>query len=193
MDPGLLTMAGDVIPLMPVFDGIATAAFAIILIALLLFLINSLAYVYGRHRQRNNSLSAAFPSKRPPNKSLIGLAISLVIFFAACSASVSIGRLEVLRWLNSLSDNYIISVNSQSVKNQKDTLHALKSLSWNWGHHSHPTTTINLKISDGSQEILLTLARDSINPREYWVFFPQYSITRRNEIGRIITRVFDSY
>jgi hypothetical protein len=60
-------------------------------------------------------------------------------------------------------------------------------------HHSNPTKRINVEISEGSHHIVLSLARDSSDPREYWVFYPKYYITRHNEIGRIVAPVFDSY
>ena len=72
-------------------------------------------------------------------------------------------------------------------------LSALKTLRPLSAHHSSPTKRINVHISEGSHRIALSLARDSSDPREYWVFYPKYYITRYNEIGRIVTPVFDNY
>ena len=52
---------------------------------------------------------------------------------------------------------------------------------------------MNINIRYGSQQLVLRLARDSGDPKEYWVFFPKYGITSSSEIGRIKTSSFDSY
>jgi hypothetical protein len=52
---------------------------------------------------------------------------------------------------------------------------------------------IDVDISYGSEHMMLRLARDSGDPKEYWVFFPKYRITSTNEVARIKTAAFDSY
>jgi hypothetical protein len=69
----------------------------------------------------------------------------------------------------------------------------LKTLNWLPTHHSSPTKRISVEIFDDPRHIVLSLARDSGNPREYWVFYPKYRITASNEIGRIVTPLFDGY
>jgi hypothetical protein len=43
------------------------------------------------------------------------------------------------------------------------------------------------------QDLLLWVCRDSDNPREYWVYYPKYLITTYNEVGRLVTPIFDGY
>jgi hypothetical protein len=83
-------------------------------------------------------------------------------------------------------------VNQQKVKNPVEVIAALRELRDLPAHHSEPTHPIRLDIYDQSH-LALSLARDSDNPREYWVFYPRHWITRNNEVGHIITPVFDAY
>ena len=78
--------------------------------------------------------------------------------------------------LGAFDERSQISINATPAPNPKDVLLALKTLRPLSPHHSSPTKRINVEISEGSHHIALSLARDSGDPREYWVFYPKYSL-----------------
>jgi hypothetical protein len=125
-------------------------------------------------------------------KSVLFFAIPFVIAWCACDTLQEIARAQILDQLDSLKADYHFSINGKTAMKPEQILAALKTLDFLPAHHSSPTKRINVEISDHSR-IVLWLARDSGNPREYWVFYPNYYTTARNEIGRIITPLFDEY
>jgi len=130
---------------------------------------------------------------RKPIPSVLIFGIPLLIAFGTCNTSQHFAQDEVLDKLDALDGRYQLSLNGTSVRNPDDILLALRNLRWLPAHHSNPTNRINVEISRDSCQIVLSLARDSGNPREYWVFYPKYYLTTYNEIGRIVTPVFDNY
>lgn len=130
---------------------------------------------------------------RHPIRSFLHVTVPLCIASAACDTSQRIIQAKALDALDALSDQYQLSVDGAIASNPKEVLTALKTLDWRLPHHSSPGKRINVEIFDRSRRTFFSLARDSGNPREYWVFFPEHFITRSNEIGRIKTSVFDSY
>ena len=119
--------------------------------------------------------------------------ISVVVGLGAGETSKEIAHGRVVSALESLRDDCRISINGKGVSNSKDVLSVLKTLDWLPAHHSNPTKRINIEISDHALRLVLSLARDSGDPREYWVFYPKYRVTSYNEIGRIKTPLFDAY
>jgi hypothetical protein len=158
--------------LVRVLDFVAGVAFVAALVAFPISLCN-----LGRHSIRN----------------LLIFGISLLTFFCACETSQNMAQAQIVEKLEAISEKYQIFLNGKSAPNSHEILLALKTLKWPPDHHSHPTKRINVEISDDSRRIILSLARDSGDPREYWVFYPKYFITKYNEIGRIVTPVFDNY
>ena len=106
---------------------------------------------------------------------------------------MSIARHEVIGRLQAAEDNCQISINGKPAKNSKEILTVLRSFRTFPAHHSQPTHAIDVEVSAGSEGTMLRLARDSGDPKEYWVFFPKHGITSTNEIGRIKTSAFDNY
>jgi hypothetical protein len=104
--------------------------------------------------------------------------------------SKHIGHDKVMGALRSFAGNYHVAINGKSMGNPDQVLTTLKSLHWIFPHHS--TRTIGVEISDQSHGLVLWLCRDSGDPREYWVFYPKYRITSHNEVGRIVTPLFDA-
>lgn len=119
--------------------------------------------------------------------------ISVGVGFVASATSQKVAHDLVIEELGSVRDNYQILVDGRQPGNARQILSALQTLQWLPAHHSNPTKRIILQISDDSRNLVLWLARDSGNPREYWVFYPKYRVTASNEIGRIITPIFDGY
>ena len=98
-----------------------------------------------------------------------------------------------MRDLESFRANYQLAVNGKAAENSDQILTTLKTLRWISPHHSSPTRKITLEISDTSHRLVLWVCRDSGDPREYWIFYPKYLITAHNEVGRIVTPIFDAY
>jgi hypothetical protein len=113
--------------------------------------------------------------------------ISIVVGLLVGWTGVSIARYEVRDNLQAAGDNCQISINEKTVQNSKEILTALRTLHTSPGHHSNPTHAINLQVSYDSGRMMLRLARDSSDPKEYWVFFPKHWISSGSEIGRIRT------
>ena len=130
---------------------------------------------------------------RRPLRSVLILGIPILVSFCVCDGSQRYAQDRVLETLGAFGERSQISVNGTPAPNPKDVLLALKTLRSLSPHHSSPAKRINVEISEGSHHIALSLARDSSDPREYWVFYPKYYVTRYNEIGRIVTPMFDNY
>ena len=128
--------------------------------------------------------------RRPRGTAVFVVAVILGLLIG--STSTLIGRLEVLHYLDGVSANERISVDGRQVQNSEEIINTLKNLTELPAHHSSPTKRIAVEISDHSH-LVLWLGRDSNNAREYWVFYPRHFITRSNEIGRVITPLFDAY
>ena len=121
------------------------------------------------------------------------MAISVLVGFGAASTSQDISRTYVKSKLASVSDDSQISINGAPAQNPKEVLSALKTLDRLPAHHSNPMKKIKIEISSQGDSLVLSLVRDSGDPREYWVFYPRYLVTANNEIGRIKTPLFDAY
>lgn len=130
---------------------------------------------------------------RKPIRSALLFGIPVLIGLAAGDTSQRLAQAEVRDTLDAFKREYQVLINGTSAPNPNDVLLALKKLRWLPAHHSHPTKRINVEIRQDSRHIVLSLARDSGNPREYWVFYPKYYITSHNEVGRIVTPLFDQH
>jgi hypothetical protein len=128
--------------------------------------------------------------------------------FVFCSASYcgllagltsdSIAQGQTLDFLRSVSARASVCINGDEVQNSDEILNALRGIRKLLPHHSDPTRTMRVEISDGTRSLLLLVARDSADPHEYWVFAPSPSklALRWNlekDIGHVITPVLDQY
>ncbi|HKP36510.1 MAG TPA: hypothetical protein VJT71_06600 [Pyrinomonadaceae bacterium] len=118
--------------------------------------------------------------------------IATIVALLVGASSTSIAQFQVQRLLQSAPSDSKVLVNGVPAQNAPEMLKTLKELRDLPAHHSSPGHQISVDIY-GSSHIRLLLARDSSNPREYWVLYPKHFITRSNEIGRIITPLFDAY
>jgi len=130
---------------------------------------------------------------RKPIQCALVFGIPLITFFCVCDGSQRYARDRVLETLSAFSERPQVSINATPASNLKDVLLALRSLRPPSPHHSSPAKRISVEVAEGSHHIALSLARDSGNPREYWIFYPKYYITTYNEIGRVVTPLFDNY
>ena len=131
--------------------------------------------------------------RRKPIRSVLLFGFPMLVAAGAFDTSQRLGQTEVLDTLNAFDREDDVFINGNSVPHANDVLLALKNLRWLPAHHSSPTKTIHVEMRKDSRHVVLSLARDSGNPQEYWVFYPRYYITGRNEIGRIVTPMFDQY
>jgi hypothetical protein len=127
-----------------------------------------------------------------PIRSVLFFTIPILVTLVVGETSKHLGHDEVMRAL-SFAGDYRVTINGKPAEHPDEVLATLKSLHWIFPHHSSPSRTIAVEISDQSHRVILWLSRDSGDPHEYWVFYPKYYITKRNEIGRIITSLFDAY
>ena len=118
--------------------------------------------------------------------------IAVVVGLAVGANSTSISQFQVQRLLQAEPTDARILVNGTPVSNPQEVLRTLRELRDLPSHHSSPGHHISVDVY-GSSHIALVLARDSTNPQEYWVLYPKHFITRSNEIGRIISPLFDGY
>jgi hypothetical protein len=164
---------------------------AIPFIALPFLLVNWAKYM--KARSENRSRFVPLPAKFPV-KSVIFFAAPILVAIAIAEIVSSRSRLEALSFLRNLSGNYKVYVNSKLAHDPDRVVSALKEVApVPIGHHSHPTKMIRVDIQGETDSLTLELGRDSGYPQEYWVFNPSYRITSNNEIGRVITTVFDDY
>jgi hypothetical protein len=129
-----------------------------------------------------------------PTKSVIFFAAPIALAFGIAGAATERAKAYVHGVVDLASSDAHIFVNGESPSNVPEVLASLKSMHWEMGHHSHPTTRISVDVQASTGDhIFLVLGRDSSIPTEYWVFYPKYAITSNNELGRIRTNAFDRY
>jgi len=121
--------------------------------------------------------------------------IAFLCGFALLHGMTSLLRREVVRFIgDAAGDEPILRINGEIIQQPAAYLSELAALRWYAPHHSHPERErIQLEIMRRHKSIALELGRDSQRQDEYWVFYPKYTITTDNEIGRIRTTVFDEY
>lgn len=174
---------------MKALDVIAYSGFGIAVIALPFLVYNWLVYmIRGARAERNLG-----PRVRKPICSILFFAIPVLLGLVAGETSKRIGHDHVRRALESFRSDYQLRVNGKPVPNSNEILAILKTLHWTLPHHSSPTNRLDIEVSDQHRRVLLWVSRDSNHPQEYWVFYPKYLLTAHNEVGRIITPIFDGY
>lgn len=124
---------------------------------------------------------------------IITLAAAVAIALSTSWISQHIAHDEVIGALDSVPNSCQVFVNGQPILNPGAIVSSLRTLNWLDPHHSNPTQRVVVRLIWDSQDLVLSLARDSTDPREYWVFYPKYKITASNEIGRIRTNELDGY
>jgi hypothetical protein len=167
---------------------ICYCAIAALIIALPFLLFNWWKYMKDQPVNRLVAVRAGFPAK-----SVSFFFFSFVTAMVAASIITTYARRDALNFIQNLSGNYTVDVNQQRVRDSDIVISALKEITPYWAHHSHPTTRIRVDIRSDTGGLTLELGRDSDNPQEYWVFYPEHGVTSNTEIGRITTAAFDEY
>jgi hypothetical protein len=170
-----------------VLDATFVALVLIAIVATPFFVVNWLLYVFKRKKR------SGFPTK-----STLFFIVPVVFGLIIGRGTASIVAGDIHDFLNSLSPNCVISINSKPIQNSDEVLSTLKTFRSLLAHHSHPTHTIQVVISDPPRHLSLEVSRDSEDPHEYWVFVPSpLKLARRvdlkTDIGRIKTSVLDDY
>lgn len=102
-------------------------------------------------------------------------------------------RLELASYLQK-PEELTISINGKLVDTNKDSviINLGKSYLKSYYHHSRPDKKLNIELgNDSSNKFHILLRRDSDDPREYWVYFPQYNF--KEEVGKLLTDSFKEY
>ena len=173
---------------MKALNVISYLAFTAAIIALPFMLVNWWKYMRSPRARRLGAFQPGFPYK-----SISFFVFSALTAIAAASVMTAYARHDVLNFIQNLSGNYTVYVNQKQVREAEKIISSLKEIAPYSAHHSHPTTRIRVDIHTDARDITLELGRDSGNPKEYWVFYSEYSVTSNNEIGRITTSAFDDY
>jgi hypothetical protein len=113
--------------------------------------------------------------------------------FMFCDLMKSSARIEIKRFLGNIHANPSVTINGNPIENSKMIIDALKKVAPLSAHRSHTIKKISVEIFNQTENLSIVLERDSAYPQEYWLFFPKYRYTSKNEIGRMITNVFDDY
>jgi hypothetical protein len=140
------------------------------------------------------------PRKRWRVFSVIALLfpICIVLGWLVSLTSTSIAQFKAHEFLDLISNQCVVRMNGKPVQNRDEILSALKTIRDLPAHHSSPTHTIDVQLSDPPRHLSLWVARDSSNPHEYWVFPPSPSrlaskAALKKDIGHVITTAFDQY
>ena len=173
---------------MNILNGICYFAFAAAIVAVPFLVVNWWKYIKNQPLNRLVTVRAGFPTK-----SVSFFLISACTAMAAASIMTSYARHDALNFLQSLPQGYLVYVNGQQVAYPDEMILSLQQVAPYWAHHSHPTTRIRVDVHSNERNLRLELGRDSDNPKEYWVFCSEHSVTSENEIGRITTSAFDDY
>jgi len=84
-----------------------------------------------------------------------------------------------------------VTINGTRFDKTSEFFAALRNMHSTMGHHSHPTTRYRLFLTTSQGPLELQLCRDSQDPHEYWVFYPGFDSTRKNDIGHVFTNALD--
>lgn len=118
---------------------------------------------------------------------------SIAIVLIVCDLIKVSARDKVRSFLDEVTTDVTVSVNGQQVKDPNEIIAGLLKVAPLPAHHTHATKRFRIEVSSNEGILVLELGRDSRRQQEYWVFWPEYRYTSRNEIGRITTNLFDDY
>jgi hypothetical protein len=142
------------------------------------------------------SNSLGYPKgQRPfPLTSTLFFVVPLLVAGLCYGVSTFVAGAQLAEFLASSSDKCTVFVDGQTSPNPKEIVQVLKDMTDRPAHHSSPTRRLRVDISDPPRHIVLSLARDSDDPQEYWVFAPSRSrLSFNKDIGHIKTALFDAY
>jgi hypothetical protein len=86
-----------------------------------------------------------------------------------------------------------LTVNGTQFGKADDLIAALRNIRDTTAHHSHPTTEYRVLLNTSQGALALHVCRDSQDPHEYWVFYPNFHSTASNAVGHIFTEALDNF
>ena len=119
-----------------------------------------------------------------------------VLFFVFIVVTSSIIKANSLNMIHDFLNNketMVVKINGDFIENTKDIIVMLKTIEPLPAHHSHDTVQIRIEVISNSKSLGLEFGRDSQRPQEYWVFYPKYRCTSKNEIARVKTDLLNEY
>jgi hypothetical protein len=166
----------DSISVLSILLGVVCAPFAII------------GWLTLRGSDRNRFLEISF----------VAFIVFSIMGLLSAGISTFIGQNRVGEFLDSASPACAVSVDGHIVPDSANVLAALREAGDLPAHHSSPTRTFEVVVSCPPRQLTLWVARDSSDPREYWVFFPSpsrlaYRAALKTDIGHVKTSAFDGY
>jgi hypothetical protein len=145
-------------------------------------------------KNRSDQALSSKPMFSFPYRASALVAVPVLVLFATGIASTTVARRDALDFLQQPTSRLHVYVNGVAVENSEPIILCLRSIRRLPAHHSYPTTRIGIEIrGEGRRTLMLTLGRDSERPSEYWVFSDASQVTRDNEIGRVVSLLFDQY
>jgi len=131
--------------------------------------------------------------KRVPRGFVMGAAAFALVIggeFALSGLIQRGARLEIRPLLSSRVES--LSVNGAAFKDPDKLVSALRGMfSLTMAHHSHPTNCFRVLLQTTDGPLELDPCRDSDDPHEYWVYYPNFNTTRANEVGHAFTDALD--
>ena len=155
----------------------------------LVLIINMAKYVKKNQATQRSPISWEYF----PIKSMVCFLGSIAVILVLSDVMRSAARDKFRGFLDELSADVKVTINGQTAEKPNQIIAELKKIVPLTAHHSHTTKKIRLEVANRNETLRLVLGRDSRNAQEYWVFYPKYRYTSRNEIGRINTTFFDDY
>lgn len=163
--------------------------------AIFFFLIIAIVLVIAIPRKRTQpSAEIADRSRfRWPRLFKIAMAVFLGtvgFVFLATAVTKFAARREITGVLSETVES--VSVNGRLFQGPDSMVSALRNMCDTPAHHSHPTESYTISLKTNKKILVLNLRRDSQNAREYWVFYPGFTSTQENEVGRVCTDALDN-
>ncbi len=118
---------------------------------------------------------------------------AIAIVLIVCDLIKLTAEDRVKRFLDKASAEVTVTIDGEPIQNPYEVITELKKIAPLPGHRSHTTKAIAFEVVSNGETLRLCLGRDSYDNQQYWVFYPNYRYTSRNEIGRIVTNIFDDY
>jgi hypothetical protein len=145
-----------------------------------------------------SNILAGVRSRGIAMKSTVVFVVLIIVGLLSGAISTSIGEYRLGAFLDSASPNCTVSIDGQVLPSPRAVLDALRRVGHLPAHHSSPGRILDVVIADPPRKLSLWIARDSSDPREYWVFFPSpsklaYRARLKTDIGHVKTNVFDGY
>jgi hypothetical protein len=86
-----------------------------------------------------------------------------------------------------------LTVNGSQFAKADELIASLRNIRDTTAHHSHPTTEYRVFLNTSQGPLGLHVCRDSDDPHEYWVFYPNFHSTASNDVGHIFTEALDNF